>query len=146
MKSTGKGVKMLITIVALLGGSAVLFAACSQRMGAVQGSGLQRAQQSEHFRDGRFTNTVRTEMGLSSDDTAGTIWDFLRGDPARVPAGRVPTVAVDPGALTGENGPAVTWLGHSTCLIEIDGRPVLTDPMFSDRASPLPSRGERDDH
>ncbi len=30
----------------------------------------------------------------------------------------------------------VTWLGHSTVLVEIDGVAVLTDPMFGDRASP----------
>ena len=30
----------------------------------------------------------------------------------------------------------VTWLGHSTTLIEIDGYRVLTDPVWSRRASP----------
>ncbi|KAL7828317.1 hypothetical protein AOLI_G00314690 [Acnodon oligacanthus] len=31
----------------------------------------------------------------------------------------------------------VTWLGHSTVLLEMDGLVVLTDPMFSQRASPM---------
>jgi L-ascorbate metabolism protein UlaG (beta-lactamase superfamily) len=30
----------------------------------------------------------------------------------------------------------VTWLGHSTVLLELDGRRVLTDPVFGLRASP----------
>jgi len=34
-------------------------------------------------------------------------------------------------------GLRVSWLGHSSVLIEIDGQRVLTDPVFSDRASPL---------
>jgi len=34
-------------------------------------------------------------------------------------------------------GLRVTWLGHSTSLVEIDGHRVLTDPMWGDRASPL---------
>jgi L-ascorbate metabolism protein UlaG (beta-lactamase superfamily) len=29
-----------------------------------------------------------------------------------------------------------TWLGHSTMLLEIDGRRILTDPVWSTRASP----------
>eukprot|EP00904_Undaria_pinnatifida_P012374 jgi/Undpi1/8267/HiC_scaffold_25.g10736.m2 len=29
----------------------------------------------------------------------------------------------------------VTWIGHATILVQIDGLNVLTDPMFSDRAS-----------
>ena len=34
-----------------------------------------------------------------------------------------------------------TWLGHSTVLLEIDGRRVLTDPMWAARASPTPFAG-----
>lgn len=30
----------------------------------------------------------------------------------------------------------ITWLGHSTMLVEIDGARILTDPMFGERASP----------
>ena len=30
----------------------------------------------------------------------------------------------------------MTWLGHSTTLLELDGARILTDPMWSDRASP----------
>jgi N-acyl-phosphatidylethanolamine-hydrolysing phospholipase D len=31
----------------------------------------------------------------------------------------------------------VTWIGHATVLIQYRGINILTDPMFSDRASPL---------
>ena len=31
---------------------------------------------------------------------------------------------------------AVSWFGHSTALVEIDGYRVLTDPVWSDRCSP----------
>lgn len=37
----------------------------------------------------------------------------------------------------------VLWIGHSTFLIRIGGRTFLTDPMFSDFASPLPPFGPR---
>ncbi len=30
----------------------------------------------------------------------------------------------------------ITWLGHSTMLLDVDGRRFLTDPMFSERSSP----------
>ncbi len=32
---------------------------------------------------------------------------------------------------------AITWLGHATVLIEIDGIRLLTDPVLSDRIGPL---------
>ena len=36
-----------------------------------------------------------------------------------------------------ESGLRVTWLGHSTIVIELDGHRVLTDPVWSDRISPV---------
>ncbi|MGY8737750.1 MAG: MBL fold metallo-hydrolase [bacterium] len=38
-------------------------------------------------------------------------------------------------ALAGS--PTVTWIGHATMLVEMDGVRFLTDPMWSKRASPL---------
>ena len=33
--------------------------------------------------------------------------------------------------------PAVTWIGHATLLVQAGGANILTDPIFSARASPL---------
>ena len=38
---------------------------------------------------------------------------------------------------------ALTWVGHSTFLIQIGGLNVLTDPMWSARASPFPFAGPK---
>lgn len=40
-------------------------------------------------------------------------------------------------------GLRVTWLGHATVLVEIDGVNVLTDPIFSQRASPIQYMGPK---
>ena len=39
--------------------------------------------------------------------------------------------------------PSVTWIGHSTVLVQMAGRNILTDPIFSARASPLPFAGPK---
>ena len=39
--------------------------------------------------------------------------------------------------------PAVTWIGHATVLVQLGGINVLTDPIFSDRASPVSFAGPR---
>lgn len=33
--------------------------------------------------------------------------------------------------------PRITWVGHSTFLVQIEGRNLLTDPIFTNRASPV---------
>src|SRR5690348_7573363 len=38
---------------------------------------------------------------------------------------------------------ALTWVGHSTFLVQIGGLNVLTDPMWSARASPVSFAGPR---
>src|ERR1700761_7556979 len=63
--------------------------------------------------------------------------DFLCADERRVP--RQPLPSGDPREAWGkpaETGLRVTWLGHSTTLVEIDGYRVLTDPVWGTRASP----------
>jgi N-acyl-phosphatidylethanolamine-hydrolysing phospholipase D len=54
-------------------------------------------------------------------------------------SGAAPHVAFDREAML-EN-PSLTWIGHSTMLVRMDGTTFLTDPMFSERASPLSFAG-----
>lgn len=54
-------------------------------------------------------------------------------------SGGAPFVRYDPGAL--RKNPSVTWIGHSTMLVRMSGVTFLTDPIFSDRASPLSFAG-----
>jgi len=37
----------------------------------------------------------------------------------------------------------ITWIGHSTLLIQLDGVNILTDPHWSDRASPVTFAGPK---
>lgn len=51
---------------------------------------------------------------------------------------------LDPKLVTMEEGRShVTWIGHSTLLFVHDGLTVLTDPVFSGRASPVQFAGPK---
>ena len=39
--------------------------------------------------------------------------------------------------------PAITWVGHATMLVQANGLNVLTDPILSERASPVQSFGPK---
>lgn len=55
--------------------------------------------------------------------------------------GRETAAPAMPRAHPGELG--VTWVGHSTVLLQAGGLNILTDPVWSDRASPLSWAGPR---
>lgn len=51
---------------------------------------------------------------------------------------------IDSQRLAAESSvPRVTWIGHSTFLIQYKGINVLTDPIFSNRASPVSFAGPK---
>jgi len=64
----------------------------------------------------------------------GKVWASVAGR-----AGAAPAVAFDPDAL--RHNPSLTWIGHSTFLVRMDGVTFLTDPIFSERASPVSFAG-----
>jgi N-acyl-phosphatidylethanolamine-hydrolysing phospholipase D len=39
--------------------------------------------------------------------------------------------------------PAITWVGHATMLAQVGGHNILTDPVFSERSSPLSFAGPK---
>jgi len=44
---------------------------------------------------------------------------------------------------SGDSLITATWLGHATVLLEIDGKVLLTDPIFSERCSPVQWAGPK---
>uniref|UniRef100_UPI002604FCCE MBL fold metallo-hydrolase n=1 Tax=Mycobacterium sp. TaxID=1785 RepID=UPI002604FCCE len=55
------------------------------------------------------------------------------------PGGPIPLAAPELPAEAGEL--AVTWFGHASALLEVDGRRVLVDPVWGERVSPSPTLG-----
>lgn len=65
--------------------------------------------------------------------------DYLRMLTELLPARRRGTPPETQPVETASNGTdRLVWLGHSSYLIEIDGKRLITDPHLTQRASPLP--------
>ncbi|WP_297492080.1 MBL fold metallo-hydrolase [Acidocella sp.] len=98
---------------------------------------------SDHFNGTRFFNpepTIRSQEGRR-----GGMWTFLtarlRRDQsvwATWPKHVENTLYSPP-----EGDFTLTWIGHSTFLIRFPGLNVLTDPVFSERCSPVGFAGPR---
>ena len=90
--------------------------------------------------EGRFENTDGTANEKSFGSLAGLAKDYVnrKDDPHE----KTGFPLLDPNSQPDSPRQAI-WIGHSTVLVSIDGVNVLTDPVFSDRASPVSFAGPK---
>lgn len=91
----------------------------------------------DHFDGTRFFNPGEPE----TDRTLGQVLRWRRAMPANSWPASVPVVPVVPASRV--EGLRVTMVGHATVLIQVAGLNLLTDPVWSDRASPLAIAGPK---
>ena len=94
------------------------------------------ADGSPNYRDGVFTNLEpSSQLRLSREEQRMIMRELLFAGGVSRPPVTIPVVTAD--RFSAPPGPlAVSWYGHSTTMIEIDGYRVLTDPVWSRRCSP----------
>lgn len=132
---------LAFTVVALTLTLAGALAAAWRDFGAAAtGERRERMERSPEYRDGKFVNAL--PLG---NDMMEALSASLDASPFYVPNAPVPTAAVDLASLgtIPASGLRVTWFGHSSALLEIDGVRLLTDPFWGERASPLGWIGPR---
>ncbi|MEN9307781.1 MAG: hypothetical protein RL173_1713 [Fibrobacterota bacterium] len=93
-----------------------------------------RRERSPQWKDGKFRNP---------EPMKNDFWLALKGNftksPITVPPKPLPVVQVDSRQFLTPpaSGLRVTWLGHSTNILEIDGHRFLLDPVWAKRSSPV---------
>ncbi len=99
------------------------------------------AEGSPNYSEGVFVNLDPASIyKMDREQLRLIVWELVGGRGGSRPQAPIPLAAPeifdgDPSRL------AVSWFGHSTALLEIDGYRVLTDPVWSNRCSPSDSVG-----
>jgi L-ascorbate metabolism protein UlaG (beta-lactamase superfamily) len=94
---------------------------------------------SPRFRDGKFHNTMETPALPPASARKGLLRQMHEDRHVGLPGRPVPLAHSKLPAEAAEL--AVTWFGHASALVEIDGRRVLVDPVWGHRVSPSPTIG-----
>ncbi|HYO20855.1 MAG TPA: MBL fold metallo-hydrolase [Flavisolibacter sp.] len=91
-----------------------------------------------------FFNPVPTEM-MKPGTFFKVMRQFFQKHPGREPSGVIGPFSVDRATLQKPPTDAlrVTWLGHSSLLIETAGKRFLTDPVWYNRVSPFKYLGPK---
>lgn len=113
--------------------AAILLADAWSPLGTfAKGERLARMQASPQWNGNRFVNALPT----ARMDGWALTQRWLKGAPFTIPD--APLTTVTPTSLNEPpaSGLRITWFGHSSMLVEVDGRRFLTDPVWSERCSP----------
>ena len=113
---------------------------CAPLGARAKGPRLERMKKSPEWKGSHFENPQPIV-----NDTWAAIVHLTKTDPNVQPHSPVATVRVDPRRLASQapSGLRVTWLGHSTILLEVDGHRFLTDPVWSERVGPTSMAGPK---
>lgn len=100
-----------------------------------------RGPVSDHFDGERFFNPE----GEAGDPrrSPGFFLRFLAGRGRSPWPEMVPVTPARPPRRVEGSAMQVTWVGHATMLVQTGGLNILTDPVWSDRASPFSFTGPR---
>ncbi|MEU0570736.1 MBL fold metallo-hydrolase [Nonomuraea sp. NPDC005983] len=104
-----------------------------------------RIRQSPQFRDGTFVNPMPEPTTLMSAPPPNLLRELARDKEQRRPAGPVP-LRVPPSDAPSPDGLRAVWYGHASTLVEIEGKRVLFDPVWSVRPSPSQFVGPKRHH
>lgn len=121
-----------------------VLAAAGRGIGAAMGARpvgarLERLRRSPQYRAGAFHNRRGTSALPAGQREV--LERFRATAETRRPPGPIPVVSAHREPATG--GLHVTWFGHSSCLVELDGVRILLDPVWSERSSPSRHVGPR---
>ncbi|MCW1959599.1 MAG: MBL fold metallo-hydrolase [Mycobacterium sp.] len=90
---------------------------------------------SPNYRSGVFHNLEHSSaIKIDVEENRLVLFEMFSGESRSRP--RKPVPLAGPAAAGAAEPLSVTWLGHATALLEIDGYRLLTDPVWSRRCSP----------
>ena len=100
------------------------------------GSFKTKVAHSPNFRNGKFTNIAETVMLAKEAKVHHFISDLIFAKSNRKPSGVIPSVKTNLNQFNNDEV-NITWFGHSSYHIYINGKHILVDPVFSGHASPF---------
>ncbi len=102
------------------------------------GTYLNMLKQSPQYSNGKFQNQSPTPDITEGVSYGQVLWSFLFEKSKRLkPNAALPSQKTNLHTLLPKEN-VLVWFGHSSYFIQIDGKRIMVDPVFSGNASPIP--------
>lgn len=137
---------MVLTVVAILVVLVlvgVLFVNLSPEFGGSPTKAQkERFKKSDNFKDGVFVNLGDVKMKMGFDAYLKGIKGYFSPQPNAIPSKNVSVSKIDSLEVARYTGAArLVWFGHSTFLLQLQGKNILLDPMLGSVPAPNPMLG-----
>lgn len=127
-----------LSLAAVLTVATFLYMKQSKFGKAPSGEHLQKISTSPNYGDGKFKNlSVTPDLSEGHSYTSILIDQFFRNHPRTAPKDSITSTKEDLRSLDPDENVFV-WFGHSSYFMQLDGKTILVDPVFSGNASPIP--------
>lgn len=101
-------------------------------------------EESGLYIDGKFQNQIETTVSnLSFSENIGLLKEFFQDDGSRNPKIFPATKKLNTAFFDEKDSTKITWMGHSTFIMKMNGKTILIDPIFSSVPAPHPWLGTK---
>jgi L-ascorbate metabolism protein UlaG (beta-lactamase superfamily) len=136
MKILKRTMIILLIIIAVIAIGGFLFMQSAIFGEKPSGARLERIKKSPNYKEGVFQYPEATPLMTKEASYLKMIRQQFVKDESREPIVPVPSVITDLKKAPAGNA-VITWFGHSSYLIQLNGKNILVDPVFSIAASPV---------
>lgn len=128
---------IVLAIVAIVVFLIIFFKTAPQIGESPTGERLEAVKASGQYKEDKFYNSVETNMDMSLSKYPKMLYEFMLNTKGREPIQQIKTIAFDQETWEARNEEEIlmSWFGHSSILFKMDGKTILADPVFGERAS-----------
>lgn len=133
----------MIIIIIILITPVILIQSCSTTRYSTGDVLMKKIEKSKQYQNEKFVNYNPGGLDMSFSNMLSTGWKFMVGGKERTPDFQLPVRQVDFTQITNAriDELKVTWVGHSSQIINLDGIILLTDPVYENSTTMMgPSR------
>lgn len=119
-----------------------LFVNLSPEFGGKLTDELKKVYSKSSLWDGeKFVNQTETTMDMPASELPGMMYKFIFPEKNRRPSQDL--IPIKPQISYNGKAPRLIWFGHSSFLLQINGKNILIDPMFGSVPAPHPLLGNK---
>lgn len=128
----------IIALLVVIAGATFFYMRQTKFGASPSGERLENLSKSPNYNGKKFENQIFTPDLTEGYSMGGILYEQLfKSHPRQKPESPIPSTKTDLKSLNPDEN-ILVWFGHSSYFMQLEGKRILVDPVFSGNASPIP--------